>query len=125
MCETRGSEEKPRRDAHGKGAAHLLARRKQGTELAEQIDDVTTRGKERADDFVGLGDNLILIFFKDFADSTFARATDIAFPAASIVWIALRWMTSANRCQNKNPLNYYKRESEYVPSFAGPGCTGA
>jgi hypothetical protein len=58
--------ENQKRDAHSKGAADLLARREQGTKPAEQLDDVTTGGKERADDLAGLGDNLISIFLRRF-----------------------------------------------------------
>src|SRR6266403_1141573 len=55
---------KSRRDTHSKSVAHLLARREQGTKAAEQTYNVTTRYKERADDHVGFGNNLISICFR-------------------------------------------------------------
>lgn len=41
----------------------MLARREQGTKPAEQTSNVTTGREESADDLVGLGNSLVLIFF--------------------------------------------------------------
>jgi hypothetical protein len=57
---------KLRRDAHSEDTAHLLARRVIGTKPAKQTEDMTTGFKERPDNLVGLGNNLILIFLQRF-----------------------------------------------------------
>ncbi len=57
---------KLRRDAHSEGTAHLLARRVLGTKPFKQTEDMATGFKERPDDPVGLGNNLVLIFLRRF-----------------------------------------------------------
>jgi len=98
----------------------LLARREQGTKAAEQTYNVTTRYKERADDHVGFGNNLISICFRRLGllDSFTRHRHRLSCTIDALDHFS---MDGVCKSVSKSVLNEF-RHTAVLPSSAAPIC---